>query len=1199
MDTFAEPGSVGRAPFVGRARELDRLDEPLRRRAEGTGPVVVEVVGEPGIGKSRLLAEFAARARRHGATVLHGRAGPALPAGRDPSPAFQALADAFADLDDHDRALSPALSALAELVESPPVTPRADNGAGPSAETGSMAGSTGPISTVGSTALSSTVGSTAPSPTVGSSVPSPTVGSSAPSSTVGSMAPSPTVGSTAAAPTVGSTALSSTVGSMTPSPTVGSTAAAPTVGSMAPSSTVGSMAPSPTVGSMAPSSTVGSTAERATAGSTGPGPTAGSTAPSHAAGSTAPSRAVGSDTSARTAPAESVVTASDVLRASGRAFGAEAAWSGGGDAGHVRRIAAALGRVPADGPVLVLALDDFHAADPASVALVDHLLRHPLRAPVLLVLARRERQTTPALASVLARAADSGDLARLAVGPLAPDDCAEGLVPGLPPGLAREIHAVSLGNPLYHRALAHARTREGGAPGTGPVAVVLDELAPLDGAQRAVVEALAVLDGRATAELLAAAVSPPPIARPAIAPPPIAPPPIAQHPADLPDLPHPSSPPDPAALDGVLRELTHRDLVRTDEDGRILVLRHPALPELVRGTLDPWRRRELHRRAAAALAAAGAPVTERAPHLVRAVTAWDPDVAAELVEAAERIGAADPARAAHWLGAVLALLPDTPEHRATWRDLTLRRAQALGSAGRVAESRDLLHHLVDTCRAPDTAELRTSAVLLCAFMERHLGRYPEADALLRRELERTPGPRPDLRTWLVVEWGCRALFAARYPEVRSVVARTLEGARRRRDEAGTAEVLTLAALGEVYEGETAAARVHAAEAAALTDTFTDGELAAHPESLVRLGWTEVFLEEYGRAERHATRGIGMARRAGRPFALSQLLLCSAYVHFLTGRVGAALDLAEESLAVARALGGAELVGFSGAIRAVLLLHARPLGDPEPSAAAAEAAATVGTAEGWWATQTRSLLGYAVPLHQDPHRVREVLVRAGGDRDLSRLQPSLRPGYLELLAGAALATGDPAEAERVARRALAEAEPLGLPVQRAAALRAWGQVLAGRGESASAARAFTDAARESARSGAVLREAHSLLLAAPQTHAAGDGARAAAQWRRGRRLGVEGGARMLVDLADRTRPAPPEGAAGGGRLAALTPREREISVLVAEGLTNQAVADRLCLSPRTVESHVARVYRKTGVETRAALASLVVRDGVGEGQFSRG
>ncbi|MFE6856286.1 ATP-binding protein, partial [Streptomyces sp. NPDC057674] len=73
MDAFADPGSVGRAPLVGRARELDRLDVPLRRRAGGTGPVAVEVVGEPGIGKSRLLAEFAVRARRQGATVLRGR----------------------------------------------------------------------------------------------------------------------------------------------------------------------------------------------------------------------------------------------------------------------------------------------------------------------------------------------------------------------------------------------------------------------------------------------------------------------------------------------------------------------------------------------------------------------------------------------------------------------------------------------------------------------------------------------------------------------------------------------------------------------------------------------------------------------------------------------------------------------------------------------------------------------------------------------------------------------------------------------------------------------------------------------------------------------------------------------------------------------------------------------------------------------
>ncbi|MER7951244.1 LuxR family transcriptional regulator [Streptomyces sp. NPDC096079] len=843
-------------------------------------------------------------------------------------------------------------------------------------------------------------------------------------------------------------------------------------------------------------------------------------------------------------------------------------------AGEVRRIAAALAQVTAPG--LVLVLDDLHGADPASVALVDHLLRHPPRSPVLLVLARRERQTPPALASALARADDAGTLERLTLAPLTAEACAEGLGAGLPPGLAPSLHAASLGNPLYYRALAHAaRTRGTETAATGPVAALLTELAPLDRAQRSAVEATAVLGPRATPELLATVTGP--------------------------DEDGPARP--WAAQEHVLRKLVRRDLLRYGPDGRGLALRHPALPGLILGALDPWRRRELHRRAATALAAAGAPVTERAPHLVGAATAWDPATAAELIEAAERIGAADPARAADWLGAVLDLLPDAPEHHATARELTLRRARALGSAGRVAESRDLLHRLIDGGRdgtaEPEDPELRTSAVLLCAFMERHLGRYPEADGLLRRELERSPGPRPDLRTRLVVEWGCRALFAARYPQVRHVVAEDLEGARRRRDDTGTAEVLTLAALGEVYEGDTAAARAHATEAAALTDVLTDGRLAAHAESLVRLGWTEAFLERYGAAERHTTRGIAMARRTGRPFALSQLLLCSAYVHLLTGRVGTALDRADEALAVARTLGGAELIGFSGAMRATVLLHARPLGDPEAPAAAAEAAAAVGTAEGWWATQARCMLAHALPLDQDPHRVREALVRAGGDRDLSRLQPSLRPGYLELLTSAALAAGDLPEAERAARLALARAEPLGLSVQRGAARRAWGSVLARQGEPSAAAREFTEAARGGARSGAVLREAHGLLLAAPQLQASGEGARAAAAWRRGRRLAVDAGAVLLVDLADRTRPAPTDDEGGGGRLAVLTPREREISALVAEGLTNQAVADRLCLSPRTVESHVARVYRKTGVETRAGLASLVVRSGAAGGQSLRG
>ncbi|WP_159063048.1 response regulator transcription factor, partial [Streptomyces scabiei] len=99
------------------------------------------------------------------------------------------------------------------------------------------------------------------------------------------------------------------------------------------------------------------------------------------------------------------------------------------------------------------------------------------------------------------------------------------------------------------------------------------------------------------------------------------------------------------------------------------------------------------------------------------------------------------------------------------------------------------------------------------------------------------------------------------------------------------------------------------------------------------------------------------------------------------------------------------------------------------------------------------------------------------------------------------------------------------------------------------------------------------------------------------LAEAGGSGMLVGLADATRPP------GGGseapygspdrtelteRLATLTARELEIAELVAQGLTSQAIADRLYVSRRTVETHVSRIFRKTRVSSRTALATLMAR-----------
>jgi DNA-binding CsgD family transcriptional regulator len=55
---------------------------------------------------------------------------------------------------------------------------------------------------------------------------------------------------------------------------------------------------------------------------------------------------------------------------------------------------------------------------------------------------------------------------------------------------------------------------------------------------------------------------------------------------------------------------------------------------------------------------------------------------------------------------------------------------------------------------------------------------------------------------------------------------------------------------------------------------------------------------------------------------------------------------------------------------------------------------------------------------------------------------------------------------------------------------------------------------------------------------------------------------------------------------LTVREREIAGLIAAGLSNSEIADRLVLSVRTVESHIYRVCAKLDVTDRDQLAAIV-------------
>lgn len=119
----------------------------------------------------------------------------------------------------------------------------------------------------------------------------------------------------------------------------------------------------------------------------------------------------------------------------------------------------------------------------------------------------------------------------------------------------------------------------------------------------------------------------------------------------------------------------------------------------------------------------------------------------------------------------------------------------------------------------------------------------------------------------------------------------------------------------------------------------------------------------------------------------------------------------------------------------------------------------------------------------------------------------------------------------------------------------------------------------------------------------------AGWRygaQGRALGAAPPATSVVaPAAKRSRPMPLSamtdamaeeaaaelpGAPGDVGLASLSRREVQVAVLVSAGFTNQQIAGRMQLSPKTVETYLSRIFKKLGVVSRTQVAHLVGRGG---------
>ena len=198
-----------------------------------------------------------------------------------------------------------------------------------------------------------------------------------------------------------------------------------------------------------------------------------------------------------------------------------------------------------------------------------------------------------------------------------------------------------------------------------------------------------------------------------------------------------------------------------------------------------------------------------------------------------------------------------------------------------------------------------------------------------------------------------------------------------------------------------------------------------------------------------------------------------------------------------------------------------------------------------------------------------------------VEPGCAP-LLELLAQAQLARGDRVAAGRTVTRLEEVAARSGDARARAGAERAAGVVAAAEGRGGAEAR-LARAAEQFADLGLPLEAARTRLalahaLAARSAPSAVAEARLALTALDG--LGAARDADVAAALLRRLGAPGRAGARGRGT---LTRREREVLVLLTDGLSNAEIAARLVISPRTAEHHVARILAKLGVRSRAQAA----------------
>jgi DNA-binding CsgD family transcriptional regulator/tetratricopeptide (TPR) repeat protein len=627
----------------------------------------------------------------------------------------------------------------------------------------------------------------------------------------------------------------------------------------------------------------------------------------------------------------------------------------------------------------------------------------------------------------------------------------------------------------------------------------------------------------------------------------------------------------PSQLVGPVEELLGANLLIEREGS--LTFTHELTREAVRGSLPQPVRRAIDRQAADVLLAAGALPVEVAIQLAESAPPGDDVAISTLLQAAEALATTDPGAGADLGQRALDLAPRTHPLRGP---LVAQTATALHAAGRIDEARAFADNAVRQVLPPEQeAQVRLGIAGMWAVP-------PEVRADTGREALKLNGLPDGLRLAHMARLGYNLLVGGHLEEAQALMSQTAAMSTPRPDPVvqflyalsrggveyitghlaeslATFEGLLRAGFADGRELDELLTRLWRANALAALDR-TDEALQAVDEMVAdslrrRLAfflnvaeiWRGQLLLQMGRLYDAAVTMQDRFVPEGTPVvtvldANGVVALGRVAIHTGDGRQ------LRQMVEIATAMLDERTPGVRRQAAWLLSLQAAAEGDPR-------------RAHRWLCVlgrvERKSLLPRLwLDAGDEPHMVRMAL--AVGDRDLAQSaaaqadrRAQLNPDVASLLASAAHARGllnnDAVELSHAV--SLFERSPR--PLLLACALEDLGNLSLPQGQPTTTVDGLDRA-----------------LALFTEVGARGDAARVR---RRLRELGF----RRRVVSSDRP-------AVGW---AALTDSELGVARLVAEGLTNREVAERLFVSPHTVNSHLRRVFAKLGVNSRVALTRL--------------